>query len=76
MVKAPPGRAVMEVPMSPLIFRIVEHDGAWSVEHECRFSNRSRDKAEVIASATKLARAAIVVGRPAQVRVEGEPGYF
>ncbi len=76
MLLGPPGRAATEHTMSPLIFRIVEHDGAWSVEHEGRYSNRSRDKAEVIASATKLARAAIVIGRPAQVRVEGEAGYF
>jgi hypothetical protein len=62
--------------MPPLIFRVVQHDGAWSVEHEGSFSNRSRDKAVAIASATKLARAAIVVGRPVQVRIEGETGYF
>ncbi len=62
--------------MSPLIFRIVQHDGAWSVEHEGRYSNRSQDKAEVMASASKLARAAAGSGRPAQVRVEGEAGYF
>ena len=61
--------------MSPLIFRIVPQDGAWCVEHEGRYSNRSRDKAEVIASATKLARESISGGRPAQVRVDGEAGY-
>jgi hypothetical protein len=62
--------------MSALIFRIVKHDGAWAVEHEGRFSNRARDKAEVVASATKLARAAVGQGRMVQVRVEGESGYF
>jgi hypothetical protein len=62
--------------MSALIFRIVRHDGAWAVEHEGRFSNRARDKAEVVASATKLARAAVGQGRIVQVRVEGETGYF
>ncbi len=59
--------------MTPLVFRIVTHDGAWCVEHEGRFSNRSRDRDEVIASATKLARKSIDGGRPAQVRDEG--GY-
>jgi hypothetical protein len=29
-----------------------------------------------IASAAKLARAALGGGRPAQVRIEGETGYF
>ena len=62
--------------MSALIFKIVKHDGAWAVEHEGRISNRARDKAEVIASATKLARAAVGQGRVVQVRVEGETGYF
>jgi hypothetical protein len=62
--------------MSAMIFRIVRHDGAWAVEHEGRYSNRARDKAEVVASATKLARAAVGQGRIVQVRVEGETGYF
>ena len=62
--------------MSALIFKIVKHDGAWAVEHDGRFSNRARDKAEVIASATKLARAAVGQGQVVQVRVEGETGYF
>ncbi len=60
----------------PLIFRVVQHDGAWSVEHQGHYSSRSPDKAVAVASATKLARAAITVGRPAQVRIEGETGYF
>jgi hypothetical protein len=46
------------------------------VEHEGRRSNRSPDKAVAVASATKLARAALAAGRPVQVRVEGESGYF
>ncbi len=60
----------------PLIFRVVQHDGAWSVEHQGRYSNRSSDKDVAVASATKLARAALTIGRPAQVRIEGETGYF
>lgn len=62
--------------MSPLIFQVVQRDGAWSVEHEGQYSNRSSNKAEVVASATKMARAALSIGRPAQVRIEGESGYF
>jgi hypothetical protein len=61
---------------SPLIFSVVQHDGAWSVEHEGRHSNRSPDKAVAIASASKLARAALAGGRPAQLRIEGETGYL
>ncbi len=62
--------------MTALIFKIVKHDGAWAVEHEGHLSNRARDKAEVVASATKLARAASGQGRIVQVRIEGETGYF
>ena len=62
--------------LSPLIFQVVQHDGAWSVEHRGAYSNRSPNKAEVVASATKLARAALSIGQPAQVRIEGETGYF
>ena len=62
--------------MPPLIFHVVQHDGAWSVEHQGQHSNRSPDKAVVIASATKLARAAISAGQAVQVRIEGETGYF
>ena len=62
--------------MSPIIFRIVPHDGAWSVERDGQFSHRSQDKAVAIASATKLAREAISSGRPAQVRIHGETGYL
>lgn len=61
---------------APLIFRVVQQDGGWSVEHEGRFSSRSPDKAVAVASATKLARAALTVGRAVQVRIEGETGYF
>ncbi len=62
--------------MAPLIFRVIQQDGAWAAEHEGRQSGRSNDKAEAIASATKLARAAISVGQAVQVRIEGETGYF
>jgi hypothetical protein len=63
--------------MSPQIFRVIQHaDGAWGVDHDGKQSNRTRDKAEAIASATKLARESIFGGRPAQVRVDGETGYF
>ncbi len=62
--------------MAPLIFRIVQHDGAWSVEHDGHYSNHSPDKDAVIAAASRIARAATGNGRPAQVRIDGETGYF
>jgi hypothetical protein len=62
--------------MQALIFTIVKQDGAWAVRHDGLVTNRAIDKAEVIASATKLARAAGAKGRVVQVRIEGEGGYF
>jgi hypothetical protein len=62
--------------MAPLIFSVIRNDGAWVVEHEGEQTNRSRDKAEANAAASKLARAAISRGRMVQIRVEGESGYF
>ena len=63
--------------VSPLVFKVVHWDGAWSVEHEGGHSDSCYDKDEAIASATKQARAAQADGgRPVQVRIEGETGYF
>ena len=63
--------------LSPLVFKVVQsEERTWSVEHDGQHSDPSIDKAEAIASATKLARAALTGGRPVQVRVEGETGYF
>lgn len=60
----------------PLIFQVVQNDGEWSVEHHGALSHPTAYKAEAVASATKLARAASLQGQPAQVRIEGETGYF
>jgi len=62
--------------MALLVFSVIRSDGAWAVEHEGAHSNRSRDKAEVMASASKLARAAMTQGRMVQIKVEGESGYY
>ncbi len=62
--------------MSRLIFQVIRHDGAWAVEHEGSYSNRSVEKAVVVASANRLARNALNGGAAVQVRIEGESGYF
>ena len=62
--------------MSNIIYQVVRHDGAWAVEHEGRYSNRTPEKAIAIASANRMARAALGAGRLVQVRIEGESGYF
>jgi hypothetical protein len=62
--------------MSRLIFQVVKLEGAWAVEHQGAFSNRSLEKAVAVASANRLARTAIAGGQAVQVRIEGESGYF
>lgn len=67
----------MKPPMATLsIFKVVENDGAWSVEHDGVLSDRTIYKAEAVASATKLARGAALQGQLTQVRIAGETGYF
>lgn len=62
--------------MSHLIFTVVRSDGGWAVEHQGAQSNRSIDKNEAMASASKLARAAMGAGQMVQIKVEGESGYY
>ena len=66
----------MKFGATPLVFKVIQTDGAWSVEHDGGLTEPSYDKAEAVAAATKLARAAIAIGQPVQVRIDGETGYF
>ncbi len=55
---------------------MARHDGLWAVEHEGEHFGHSADKEEVKATANKHARAMHDGGRPCQVRVSGELGFF
>ena len=57
-------------------FTVVRHDDQWAVEHEGAYSDHCIDKEEAKAAANKRARAAQDAGRPCQVRVTGEHGFF
>jgi hypothetical protein len=46
------------------------------VQHSGAISDACRTKEEAKAAANKLARASQDAGRPCQVRVSGEDGYF
>ncbi|MEO6338569.1 MAG: hypothetical protein ABIO39_00905 [Caulobacteraceae bacterium] len=48
----------------------------WAVEEGGEFYDRTPNKDEAKAAAHKRARAAQDAGRPCQVRVDGETGYF
>ncbi|PHY12357.1 hypothetical protein CSW58_13200 [Caulobacter sp. B11] len=58
------------------IFVVARHADGWAVSHDGEFTHISRNKDEVSASARRLARASHEAGRPAQVTVEGERGFF
>ncbi len=59
-----------------IVFTVVRHDGQWAVEQGGAYSDHSPDKDEAKAAANKRARAAQDEGRPCQVRVSGEHGFF
>ncbi|HEV2532134.1 hypothetical protein [Phenylobacterium sp.] len=58
------------------IFTVIRHDGQWAVEHQGEYFGHSVDKEVAKAHANKRARAAQDAGRPCQVRVHGEQGYY
>jgi len=48
----------------------------WAVEHQGTYSDHTLDREEAKAAANKRARALQDAGRPCQVRVTGEHGFF
>lgn len=58
------------------IFVVARHPLGWAVECEGEIFEASADKEEIKAHANKRARAAQDAGRPCQIRVVGEHGYF
>jgi Uncharacterized protein conserved in bacteria (DUF2188) len=59
-----------------LTFTVARHDGRWAVEHGGEFSDHSSDKEVAKAAANKRARASQDAGRPCQVLVHGEHGFY
>lgn len=59
-----------------LTFTVSRHDGRWAVEHDGEYSDHSSDKEVAKAAANKRARASQDAGRPCQVLVHGENGFF
>ena len=58
------------------IFTVGLHDGMWSVEHDGQFFDHSVDKEVAKAAANRRARQSHDGGRPSQVKIAGEGGYF
>jgi len=57
------------------VFTVVQRSPGWAVEHEGRFFDASSNREEVMASASRRARASNDKGQPAQIRIEGEHGF-
>jgi hypothetical protein len=58
------------------IIMVVKHGGQWAVEHEGRYFGHDVDKDVARAAAHRHAREMQDKGRPCQVRISGEGGYF
>lgn len=66
----------MAVQTDRTVLTVMRHEGGWVVEHDGEHFDHSPDKEVAKASANKRARRMQDAGRPCQVRVSGELGYF
>ena len=66
----------MAVQTDRTVLTVMRHEGSWVVEQDGEHFDRSPDKEVAKASANKRARQMQDAGRPCQVRVSGELGYF
>lgn len=58
------------------VLTVMRHDGSWFVEYDGEHFGHSIDKEVVKATANKRARQMQDAGRPCQVRISGELGFF
>lgn len=58
------------------ILTVMRHQGVWRVEHDGRAFGHSLDKNVAKAAASRQARELFDAGRPCQVKVWGELGYW
>ena len=68
--------STMRADLDRAVLTVLRHDGGWAVEHEGEHFGHSADKEVAKASAHKRARQMQDGGRPCQVRVTGEHGFF
>jgi hypothetical protein len=58
------------------VLTVTRHEGLWQVEHEGEAFGHSPDKEVAQAAANRHAREMLASGKPCQVRVRGETGYW
>jgi hypothetical protein len=66
----------MRIDIVRAIFTVAPRDGTWTVEFEGENFGHSADREVAKAFAHKRARELMATGRPCEVRVYGEHGYF
>ena len=57
------------------VFTVTQHEEGWAVEHDGKFFDASMVRDEVMAAASRRARASNEKGLPAQIRFQGEQGF-
>jgi hypothetical protein len=68
--------SAMRTDLDRAVLTVLRHDGGWAVEHEGEHYGHSGDKEVAKACAHKMARQMQDGGKPCQVRVSGEHGFF
>jgi len=58
------------------VFTVTRSGDGWAVEHDGSMFDPSEEREEVMASAVRRARGSNDAGRPSQIRVQGEPGFY
>lgn len=66
----------MKVIPDRAVFTVIRHNGLWAVEHDGEHFGHSRDKEVARAEASKRMREVQDSGRPCQIRVSGEHGFY
>ena len=58
------------------VITVTRHEGLWRAEHDGETFGQSADKEVARAAASRRARELHDVGRPCQVRIQGEYGFW
>jgi hypothetical protein len=66
----------MRMTLDRAVLTVLRHEGAWAVELDGELFGQSRDREVSKAAANRRAREMQDAGRPCQVRVAGETGFY
>lgn len=66
----------MKMCIGRAVLTVVRHEGGWAVELDGELFGHSREREVARAAANRRAREIQDAGRPCQVRVSGETGFY